>query len=69
MAAKAGKVDLQKRRVKCPKCGAQLEFHRSTKATFDNLGFVSCKLTCQHCRTFMKGIIDPFDGALLFSAE
>jgi transposase-like protein len=69
MVAEAGKVDLQKRRVKCPKCGAQLEFRRSTKAIFDSRGFVSCKFTCQQCRTFMTGIIDPFDGALLVSAE
>jgi hypothetical protein len=68
-AAEAGKIDLHKRPVKCPKCGAQLEFRRSTKATFDSRGFVSCKLSCQHCRTFMTGIIDPFDGALLVSAE
>jgi hypothetical protein len=69
MAAETGKVDLHKRPVKGPKCGAQLEVPRSTKATFDSRGFVSCKLSCQHCRTFMTGIIDPFDGALLVSAE
>jgi hypothetical protein len=69
MAAEAGKIDLHKRSVKCPKWGAQLEFRRSTKTTFDSRGFVSCKLSCQHCRTFMTGIIDPFDGALLVSAE
>jgi transcription elongation factor Elf1 len=69
MTDEAGKVELQNRSAECPKCGAQLAFRRSTKAHFDNLGFISCKLCCARCRTFLIGVIDPFDGSLLVSAE
>jgi hypothetical protein len=69
MAEKAGKIDLQKRFVKCPNCEAQLALRRTAKARFDSRGFMSCKLSCEHCRIFMTGIIDPFDGSLLVSVE
>jgi DNA-directed RNA polymerase subunit M/transcription elongation factor TFIIS len=69
MADEAGKVTLQNRNVKCPKCGAQLAFRRSTRARYDELGFVRCKLCCDKCLTFMIGIIDPFDGTLHVGTE
>ena len=55
--------------VQCPKCKAEFIFRRKAAAYFDQHGFESHRLCCKHCHAFMTGIIDPFDGALLVSAE
>ena len=64
MTDEAERAQLHNRKVQCPKCAAQLALRQSTKAYYDDRGFVRCKVCCEECLTFIVGIIDPFDGEL-----
>jgi hypothetical protein len=53
-------------KVACPKCGASLKFHRSSKPRIDECGFQSYSFKCRACGSLLVGIIDPADDTLLF---
>ncbi len=67
--AAAKKLELRARLVKCPRCKESFMFRRPKSLRFDHHGFESYSLCCEYCRTFLIGIVDPFDGTLLVSTE
>ena len=53
--------------VTCPKCKHHSEFIRATPPHIDSCGFESHSCQCVQCASFLVGVIDPLDGALLVS--
>jgi hypothetical protein len=51
----------------CPKCKHRSEFNRATPPHIDICGFESHSCRCVQCASFLVGVIDPLDGALLVS--
>jgi hypothetical protein len=51
----------------CPRCDAQLLFHRSRTPEIDACGFETCRLECTACTASLGGVIDPYDDAVLLS--
>jgi hypothetical protein len=53
--------------VTCPKCKHRSGFIRATPPHVDSCGFESHSCRCVRCASFLVGVIDPLDGALLVS--
>jgi len=57
------------RTIGCPRCADALVFSRDGKARFDACGFESYRLDCGSCDAVLTVVVDPYDEALLVSAE
>ena len=65
MAATASFVVGNRQFAECRKCHSRLLTHLIPRT--DECGFESYHLHCSKCGARLAGIIDPLDGALLFS--
>jgi hypothetical protein len=69
-----GSRDLRKqdalgtRDASCPNCGQRV-ICSEADVGFDSQGFESYQMDCRSCRAPLKGIVDPFDEALLLSVR
>ena len=55
--------------IECPRCKSDWTFHRAEFPRMDSSGFETRTFFCNSCRSSIRGLIDPFDGALLLSVE
>jgi hypothetical protein len=53
--------------VATPKCKTCSKLLRPTYPQIDTCGFESYSFQCQRCASYLRGIIDPCDDALLVS--